>query len=622
MDDRDEKPKKPERQPLEPPRPEDQLKDPVGPPPDPRGTSDSTGQPLGGNFDPKSVEIEAPGEELVEGDKDPITEAGIEKPTPELQINKPQSRIKRLLKSKKLWFTLLFLLIAVLIALWFVQPTRAWIVNAIGLRVPVAVNTRTVAENGRPSAILQKAIVSLNGDSAESDDRGQARFDAKYGQVTIRAEKTGFEPAEYTNIYDFDPFFGLFGNTGQSQEQVLDLRLKSVGLPLVFKVVDWLTEQPVVGGDFEVGDVVTKSDEKGIVSIKVPPTDAKTVTVSAKFGSGYVNKEFDLVLQAEPVQQVAVVPAGKNYFISNRTGKLGIYRSDLDGSNVEQVVAPSDNETSAVDFSLSPSGKYGVLASSREGQRDTNNTVLQKLYVVNLDSGSLSAVDEGAWFDFADWSGDTLVYTVAATGGQRLASIDTTNNKKTDLSTAASYGQVRVSLGQAVYLLNHATGSSGAANNPELRVVSVNGGTEKNLGNKVQTVTQNDYDKVVFRADNTWRQYDLNTSTSSNASAPVSSNRVFLGSTSPNGQSRLLVDKVDGVNTLFIKSVATGEEVKLYANSALTKPIRWSGSFVIFRLADSTQTANYVVASGHNPKKIGDVSASTSPQSTDYFAFN
>lgn len=622
MDD----PNKPKDQPANQPNVPQVPKDPAGPPPDPRGRSDLSA-PINQDFDPDKLTIESPVEDQAEDidDKGALPQADVTKPTPEMQINPKQGKFRRFITSKKLWLGLLVVVLVAAIALWFIQETRVWIVNAIGLRVPVTVTARTVAETGQPSALLQKASVSLNGIKQESDEKGQVKFNAEYGKITITAEKTGFEAATQTDFYDFNPFFGLIGAAAKEDEKTGELQLKSVGLPLKFKVLDWLTEQPVTSGEFTVNEVVANPDAQGMVSLKIPPTDLKTVKVTSKAG-GYVDKEFELTLQPGTEQQVALVPTGKSYFISKRTGQLGVYSSDLDGSNVQQVVAPSANESASIDFSASPDGKYGVLASSREGKRDAANNLLQKLYVVDLQKGSLSAVDEGLWFDFKDWSEDSLVYTTnAESNNQRLASVDTSASKKTDLSNAINYLQVRVSLGNAVYLMNNGGDPlAGIPNNPELRVAPVTGGTEKLLGGGIKAVTQTDYDKVAYQGnDSAWHEYNVNTATTSNASAPSSANRVFLGANSQDGQTRLFIDKVDGVSTLFTKSVATGEEKKLYTSASLNHPVRWVGNLVTFRLADQAQTADYIMTTSMTiPKKIGDVTASSSPQNDNNFSFN
>lgn len=594
----------------------------AGPPPDPRGVSESTGS-LESSFDPKSAPLNDHEDALNADDpsKDLLAQTALDKPAPEMQINPPKSRLKRLVASKKFWFYFVFFLMAVAIGLWVIQPTRTWIVNTLGLKASIVVSTRTSAESGRSSAILQKARVTLDGQSAETNDHGQARFMASYGQATIKVEKAGYETAEHVVNIDFNPFLGLVGEDSR-QEKQLELQLKTIGLLLKFQLVDWLTGLPVNYGEVAVGDMVTSPDEQGFVSIVVPPTESETVAVEANV-EGYVAKSMQLTIQADSLQQMAIVPAGKLYFMSNRTGELGVYSSDIDGGNVSPVVAPSSKETSAIDFSPSPSGSYAVLASTREGARDDSNNLLQKLYVVNLKDGSLGAVDDGLWFDFIDWSGDTLVYLTADTSGMReLCSLKIVEKQKTLLDSALVFGQVRVALGQAIYTVSNVQNAA-AQSNLELKAVPVNGGTAKGLGSKIEILTQPEYDRVVFKtSDNTWHEYNLNTGVASNAAAPASVNRAFLANTSADGQLRLLVDTVDGVPTLTVKSVATGKETNVYGNASLTKPTHWVGNLITLRTVDQgVVTSNVIAPTMQVPRKVGSVVVSTSPQLGAQFGF-
>lgn len=578
---------------------------------------------LANDVDKIDVEPESPAEEVVTGSND----APVSEHEAAFEIKPPKGKLKRVLTSKVFWFFVILLMLAAAVGAWFFQPSRTWFVNLIGLRVPVTVTTRTVAEPGQPSALLKKAKVSLNGVAYESDDQGLVHAKVPYGSVHIVAEKSGFESASLDETYDFNPFIidQLVPAPKNGAERTAELRLKSVGVPLKFSVLDWLTGKPLATGSFSVGDIVAQPDEQGLVSLKVPPTDDKKVKVKATFGGSYNDREFEVNVQADPIQKEVFVPAGKNYFVSKRTGNLGVYSSDLDGSKVTEVVPPSANETSAADLSVSPSGKFAVLASTREAKKDSGGQIIQRLYVVNLSNNQLTAVDEGLWFDFVDWSGDVLVYTTAKdTTAQRLASIDVSNGKKADLSTAKTFGAIRVSLSQVVYLLSVATDQPNADNNPQLTTIPAKGGTEKSLGYKVSVLTQTDSDRFAYQtADNAWHAYNANTNQVSNVSAPASSNRAFLSSASPDGQSRLVVDRVDGKTTLLLRSIANGQEKPLSNAAGLRGPIRWVGKTVVFRVVSVSETADYVVSyDGGEAKKITDITASSNTFGELYFGFN
>jgi hypothetical protein len=390
--------------------------------------------------------------------------------------------------------------------------------------------------------------------------------------------------------------------------------MKSVGIEVKFVAKDWLTGQPITAGHFGVGDVVTTPGAQGEVALHIPATDDKTVQLSAKFGgSGYTDTTKEITLDAVPAE-VTFVPAGKHYFVSKRSGQFAVYSSNLDGTTVAEVVSGSANETGDIAFSVSPNGKYAALASTGEATRDTFGTVQQKLYMVDLAGNKLTAVDTALQFDFADWSGDSVVYTAryreaGGASAHRVASADAASQKYTALASDTTLKVVRVRLGSIVYL------KAGG----ELRTVKIAGGSDKSLGDGVQKLTQVEADKFAYQvADKTWRQYDVNADQVSTIPTPTALNRAFLASASGDGQTQLVVEVIDGKPTLLARAVGNGQQKQLYAGQDLRGPIRWVGDVAVYRAGE----ADYAVgAIGGTPKKITDVTATQTSQN-DYFDFN
>lgn len=537
-------------------------------------------------------------------------------------FKKPESRFKRLIKSKKFWAVTVFILLITLAVLWFLQPTRIAFVNLIGLKVQVKVTTRSLAEPGAPSSLLKNVNVIIDGQSFSSNENGEVVTKVDYGQFNVMAEKAGFEPASFADFYDFNPFFGLVGFKN-NQEQKIELNMKSVGVPVSFVVKDWLSGKPVIGGRFAIGDVIAVPNEDGFVSVNIPPTDEKEVVVKPE-NPDYLDREFKVAIESETPQEQLLVPVGKSYFLSDKTGAIGVYSVNLDGSGEELVVSPSPNETNSAAFAVSPNGKYAAFASTRDGKRVANQ-LQQRLYIVNLTAGNtLQQVDEAPWFRLIDFNGDILAYTAQQDLDQRLNSVNLSNGQKYDLATAGSFGQARVSIDKVVYLMNDPEGGSGVENDPELHVALITGGSEKNIGSKVSNLTQTMFDMFVYQTpDNLWHQYSSNTDNTSNGSAPKSVNLAYLNSTSPNGQSRLFTDKVTGQYTLNVENVADGQKSSLYVGGNLQGQVRWVGPNVIFNVTTAGKTYTYAVSGlGGEPKKVID-SISTVPaiNSVGYFSF-
>lgn len=549
-----------------------------------------------------------------------------------------RQKFKALLRSKKFWFSLLGVLLLSLVVAWFIEPSRLWIVNTFGGTNTLTITTISPGEGSKAKvAQLRNVDVIVNGKHYKSDDKGKVQVrGVPYGKASISAKKTGFADVAYGVTLDFDPFLHKFG--GQVEDdamRTIELSLQGVGIPVAFKVTDYLSGKPVTDGEFAVGDVVAKPNEQGMVSLKIPATDDKKVTVSATLGGKYIDKKFDVALDAKAEQNVSLVPGGKHYFVSKRSGPLTVYSSNLDGSDVQSIVTGTGKETDAIAFAVSPDGKYGVLSSSREGTVDAKGNAIQAVYVVDLNTKQMTRVDAAIYVNFADWSGNTLVYTANSydqssnTIRATLRSVETTEHRVFNFETADMIGVDTVAFNRVVY---HKYTYSGAesGDSPVLREATINGDAQKTLGDNVGTsegYMQLDFDRIAFRTDQdqAWHEYNLNADQLKTISQPVADSRTqqFLSTANADGGKRLLIDRIDGKYTLFLKE-ANGERKQLYAAGGLGGPIRWVGDVVVFRIVDGQQTADYAVSiNGGEPKKITDVTATASTQGSavDRFRF-
>jgi len=581
------------------------------PPPDPRAAG-TTAKNVEAKEDEIIDEIEA---ENAHSALDDMYEHEREPESPMLIIGDEKKHWYHFLKRPKFWVTFIGLLLAAGTIAWLITPSRVWFLNTLGLRTQFDLTTIVSTAQGTPPPMLKNALVTINGQEFHTDDEGNLKVSVPYGQTHIVIAKAGYETVTKDQLFDFDPFFYYLGGKQiDEQQRKQSVIMKSVGIEVKFVAKDWLTGQPITVGHFGVGDVVTTPSAQGEVTLVIPATDDKTVQLDAKFGgSGYADIAQTITLAEQPAD-INFVPAGKHYFISKRTGQFAVYRSNLDGSAVTEVVPGSNSETGDVAFSVSPNGKYAALASTREATRDTFGTVQQKLYVVDLSNNKLTAVDTALQFDFADWSGDSVVYTARyrEAGGarvQRVASADAAAQKATTHATDTTLKVVRVRLGNVVYLRA----------DDELRTFKLGGGSEKSLGTGVKILTQTDADKFAYQiADKSWRQYDVNADQVSTVPTPTALNRAFLASTSSDGQALLVVEVIDGKPTLIAKAVGNGQEKQLYVGADLRGPIRWIGTVAVYRAGE----ADYAVgASGGTPKKITDVTATQTSQD-DYFDFN
>lgn len=517
-------------------------------------------------------------------------------------------KLKAMLKSWKFWLAVVLLLIAALIAAWFNQPSRWWLVNTFGAHNTLTITTIAPGEGKAKVSELRNVAVVVNGTTYHTDSKGELKVpNVPYGNATVTATKTGFQSVSYGVVLDFDPFLHkLGGKATDDAARNITLSMKSTGIPVAFKVVDWLSGKPVTSGDFAIGDVVAKPDDQGLVSLRVPGTDAKTVTVTASYGGAYVDKKFDVTLGAD-APTVQAIPSGRDYFLGKSSGVWTVYGSNLDGSDVQPVVTGTGNETDETNFAVSPDGKYGVLSSSRDGARNDHHDLLQRVYLVDLSTKKITRVDEGVTVKFADWSGNELIYTVTAYDASSnafpvtLRGVDVASQRVYNFETADDINVSTVAAGRVLYMRSSNSGPD-QTSSPILREAPVNATTSQTLGDQVSydSYLQQDFNRINFKTaqDQSWHEYNVSTDQLKTiAQPPTGSNTVqYLSIGNSDDSKHLMVDRVNGVYTLFAKGT-DGKQTILYGDNGLSGPIRWiNDTTVLYRTVTQTGAADYVVS--------------------------
>lgn len=549
-----------------------------------------------------------------------------------------KDKIKKLLKSRKFWIVTILCLLAVLIAAWFIQPSRLWLINLVGQRANLNITVVIPAEGKQAASKLQNATVNINGHEYKTNQDGAVNItDQPYGNIDVQVTKNGYQQATLQRTLDFDPFFYAFGGKQADEDaRNIEFSLKSVGIAVSFKAVDWLSGTPITEGQYQVGDLKVQADENGLVAFKAPPSEDSKVTLTSVFDGAYIDKTFDLDFNAKEIPSIEFVPAGKHYFTSKKDGALNIYSSNIDGSDPTLVISGTGKETDYTPFVVSPDGKYGLLASTRDGAKDDKNVLLQRLYIVNLDKKLLTQVDEAQYFAFTDWSGNKMVYqkqqtvnVVDANGAAQLRSIDVTSGSLQDISTAASFGRKIVGMQQVVYQ-KKIKDKVGDTYTTSFNRFDLSNNAGKELATVVtDNIVQVSFDTVSFQtqADQKWHEYNLNTGVLKDAAQPTaSSSQAAINGTNPDGKKRIIIDRIDGKFTIIAKNVEDGAEKQLYGNGGLTGQVMWLQNDVItFRIVSNQQTADYAVSvKGGDPKKIFDVTAvidSQGAKDVNKFAF-
>lgn len=359
-----------------------------------------------------------------------------------------------------------------------------------------------------------------------------------------------------------------------------------------------------------------------MVEFKAPPSDSNKVSLTSIFDGEYIDKTFEVESDAKEVPKIEFVPAGKQYFTSKKDGALSIYSSNIDGSDQKIIISGTGKETDYTPFVVSPDGKYGLLASTRDGAKDDKHVLLQYLYIVDLEKRLLTKIDEAHYFAFTDWSDDVMVYQKQQTANvtdenatSQLRAVNVATDDLQDIATAASFGRKVVGLQQVAYVqkLRDKIGDTYVTSFNRYDL-SNSSGKELATGVVDGNVVQAGFDTVNFQtqADQKWHEYNLNTSTLKDSAQPTAStSQVFINGASPDGKKRIIVDRIDGKFTIITKNIDDGAEKQIYGNGSLSGQVRWlQNSVITFRISSDQQTADYAVSiNGGEPKKICDVTA-------------
>ena len=241
--------------------------------------------------------------------------------------------------------------------------------------------------------------VTIAGKSAKTDQSGVAKLSGiKVGphQVTITKKY-------YTDAKE-NAFVAI---TGSSSSQ---LKMTATGRQVKAQVTNKITGKGITDATVKAADTEAKTDDKGEVTIVLPADkDTLDATVSAQGYNAFSTKitvaESDTVIDQN---KFAVTPSGKVYFLSKRTGKINVMKSDLDGANSEVVLAATGTEDDRDTILLaSQDWKFLALKSKRAGDKPAS------LYLIDTSTDKLTTMDEGdAAFTMTGWSGHTFVYQV------------------------------------------------------------------------------------------------------------------------------------------------------------------------------------------------------------------
>jgi len=293
---------------------------------------------------------------------------------------------------KKKW-TIPVTIVAVLLILLAVPFTRY---KLLGLFIHKQVHV--VVMDNTTHTPVSGATVMLGGKTFKTDGTGKVADKVKPGPAQLTVTK------QYYKTLMQNVVVGL-----SSSGNTYNVSLQAVGRQVPVKVIDKVTGKGLAGAEIKVIDTEAKTDGSGNATVVVP-TDTKDPQATISL-HGYNNLTAAIQVTDKVVEAntFAVVPAGKLYFLSNKSGKLDVVKTNLDGSDRQTVVAGTGNEDrNNTSLLASRDWKYLALLSRRDGKNAS-------VYLIDTTKGDkLITMDEGdATFTFTGWSGNSFVYQVS-----------------------------------------------------------------------------------------------------------------------------------------------------------------------------------------------------------------
>lgn len=302
---------------------------------------------------------------------------------------------KDFLASKKGKVTLVVIGVLLVLGLLFAIPVTRYAMLGVFVKKSV---TLTILDsvNSRPVSAVD---VTIAGKTSTTDGQGKAVIEGvPVGDQEVAAAKKYYKDAKQSVRI---PVFSQASS---------NMTMEATGRQVPIKVINKISGAAIANATLTAAESEVATDEKG-EGVLVVPADQTAIKATIK-ADGYNDASVDVTVaeQLNPKNVFSVTPAGKVYFLSNRTGKINVMKSDLDGTNPEVVLAGTGKE-SDFDTVLLASRDWKHLAL--KAKRDSDKA---KLYHVDPATGKLSVIDEGdADFTLVGWSGGDFIFHLVRT---------------------------------------------------------------------------------------------------------------------------------------------------------------------------------------------------------------
>ncbi|MDB5185482.1 MAG: hypothetical protein JWL85_5 [Candidatus Saccharibacteria bacterium] len=282
--------------------------------------------------------------------------------------------------------------VLVMLLIIFAAPFTRYPVLGLVMKQQVAVQVID-ARSGKP---VSETEVEIAGQNSRTDANGWTNFSAvPVGNKTVVATKKYYKDAQIKVPVPL------------TKKAEVKIRIEATGRQVPVVIKNKISGVGVKGATVKVLDTETKTDDKGEAIIVLPPNKETEEALISIAGFNELKTTIK-VTEAQTLENTyAITPAGKIYFLSKKSGKLDVVKTNLDGSDRQTVLAGTGREEDQDTTLLaSRDWKYMALKSRREGDN-------AKLYMIETANDKLTTMDEGdAGFSLVGWSNNYFTFLV------------------------------------------------------------------------------------------------------------------------------------------------------------------------------------------------------------------
>lgn len=493
--------------------------------------------------------------------------------------------------------TTIVAIILLLVGLVAYPTTRYFILNTAGVRAKASVK---VIDNSTQQP-LKNVSVTVGGQNATTNDEGVVKLEkVKLGSTQLVIKKRAFATVDKKVVL------------GWGSNPLGEAKLEPTGVQYTFKAVDFLSNKPIQNAEAVSGESSAFADKDGkiVLTLDKDEADSSEATIKAK---NYRDEKLELGDDMNE-REVKMVPAHKHAFVSKRSGKLDVYKIDVDGTNEEIALAGSGAERDDMVLVPHPTDNVIAVVSTRDNQRNRDGYLLSTLNLVNLEDNKVTTAGKSERIQVVGWGNGRLVYIQIAEGASannpkrhRLMSYDVEKEESQELAAANYFNDVLMA-NNIIYYAPAAAQQNGA--DVSLFRINPDGNNKQVVYNKeTWNIFRTSFDQLTIAVQQDWYEYSLQTQKAPTKITPPPNPKSRIYINSPNGTRSIWMDTRDGKGALIVYSTADKKEEVVKSQSGLKYPAAWvSDDTLVYRINTDQETADYVLnLSGGEPKKLRDV---------------